>query len=494
MRVGLLCFQHESNTFIAGRTTLADFQRTGLHIGDEFRARWAHTHHETAGCFQSLAEQRIDAVPLILAKTTPGPTISADALDAIVRMMLEQLEAAGTLDGLLIAAHGAGVSEVHRDMDGYWLSVIRERVGQELPIVCTLDPHVNLSRRMVQAVDAIIAYRTNPHLDQHARGLEAGRLIGRMMRDEVRPTMAAAFPPVAINLERQHTPSEPCLSMYRMADAQLQHPRVLSNSVLLGFPYADVEEMGSSFLVVTDNDAALAQQLADDLSNYLVTHREDFRGHFASVDEAIEIAKQNTAPACLLDMGDNVGGGAPADGTWIAHAIHQRGGPATFVALRDAVAQEQARQAGVGARLTLSMGGKSDALHGPPLVAPVTVVSLHDGFLRETQPRHGGKLDFNMGPTAIVRTDSGLTVQLTTHRMVPFTLSQIIGCGLDPRAFTILVAKGVQAPVAAYQPICPTIIRVNTPGCTCADMTRFDFKHRRKPLFPFEDLAPQSRR
>jgi microcystin degradation protein MlrC len=488
MRVGILCFQHESNTFITGQTTLADFQRSSLQLGEEFRQRWSSTHHETAGFFQGVAEQGIEAAPLLLAKTTPGPTVTAHALDTILGMMIEQLDRAGKLDGLLIAAHGAGVSEVHRDMDGHWLAAIRAHVGAELPIVCTIDPHVNLTPRMVSAVNALIAYRTNPHLDQHARGLEAAALLGRMLRREVRPTQAAAYPRVAINIERQHTPSPPCKPMYDRADAQLRLPGVLSNSVLLGFPYADVEEMGSAFLVITDNDPALAQRLADELAAYLVEHRREFAGHFVEIDAAIDQALRSPQPACLLDMGDNVGGGAPADGTFMAHALHRRPGVAAFVALCDPQSAQQARDAGVGARLTLAMGGKTDRQHGEPLVAEVTVISLHDGVLHEPQPRHGGRTEFRMGPTAIVRTDGGLTLQLTTLRMPPATLSQVTGCGLDPRSFSILVAKGVQAPVAAYETVCPTIIRVNTSGCTCADMTKMTFAHRRRPLFPFEPL------
>jgi microcystin degradation protein MlrC len=93
-----------------------------------------------------------------------------------------------------------------------------------------------------------------------------------------------------------------------------------------------------------------------------------------------------------------------------------------------------------------------------------------------------------MGPTAILQTDTGLTIQVTTHRTMPFTINQVTSCRLDPRSFAILVAKGVQAPVAAYKPVCPTIIRVNTPGSTTADMISLRYEHRRKPLYPFEEI------
>src|SRR5690606_40638802 len=104
------------------------------------------------------------------------------------------------LDGLLVAPHGAAVSELEHDMDGYWLTKLREAAGPEMPIVITLDLHANLTPQMVAAVNATVAYKQNPHLDQRARGLEAARLMVRALRGEIRPTQAAAFPPIAINI------------------------------------------------------------------------------------------------------------------------------------------------------------------------------------------------------------------------------------------------------------------------------------------------------
>jgi microcystin degradation protein MlrC len=132
------------------------------------------------------------------------------------------------------------------------------------------------------------------------------------------------------------------------------------------------------------------------------------------------------------------------------------------------------------------MGGHSDDLHGPPLQAEVSVVSLHDGRFHEASPRHGGRSDYDMGRTAIVTTGARLTIQLTSLRIPPFSLCQLSSCGLDPAAFDVIVAKGVVAPMAAYEPVCSQFIRVNTPGSTTADMQTLPYRQRRRPLFPFE--------
>src|SRR5262249_30573035 len=141
---------------------------------------------------------------------------------------------------------------------------------------------------------------------------------------------------------------------------------------------------------------------------------------------------------------------------------------------------------GAGQAVRLRVGGKTDDRHGPPLEADFTVLGLHNGRFDEPEPRHGGFRQFDQGRTAVVQTGNGLTVMLTSRRMAPFSLRQLTALGVDPAAFHVLVAKGVNAPVAAYAPVCRHFLRVNTPGVTTADMTALAFRHRRRPMFPFE--------
>jgi len=489
VRVGIIALLQESNTFIRGSTTLEHFQSDLLVEGEDVRRRLADAHHETGGFFQGLAEERTEAVPVFAARALPYGVVEAAAFDALLDRMDAALDRAGPLDGLLVAPHGATVSQRYPDADGHWLSRLRQRFGPGFPIIGTLDLHANLSPKMVAACDALIAYRTNPHLDQRQRGIDAARLMAQALRGEVKPTMAAAFPPLAVNIERQLTAEPPCRPLYDLADAMLRQPDVLSNSLLLGFPYADVAEMGSAALVVTDNNRPLAQRLVNELATAWWERRHDFVGKMIGVEDAVSSAGQLEGPICLLDMGDNVGGGSPGDGTVIAHELHRTCiGARSFVCLFDPDAVQLARQAGLGQRVTLSVGGKTDDLHGPPLTAEFTVLGLYDGRFEETQPRHGGIKSFDQGLTAVVasRANPKFTVMLTTRRMVPFSIAQLTSCGLRPADFHVLVAKGVHAPAAAYAPVCKHLIRVDTPGVTSADLSRLEYRHRRRPMFPFE--------
>ncbi|HEV2295425.1 MAG TPA: M81 family metallopeptidase [Tepidisphaeraceae bacterium] len=487
MRVGLIALQHESNTFIPTPTTLDDFRRGVLATGQDLLRQYESAHHEVGGFIEGLRTAKIEAVPIFAAWATPSGTVVSEAYRELLQMILRGLDEAGRVDGLLVAPHGAGVCESEPDMDGHWLATLRQRIGAEKPMIGTLDLHANISRRMIDSCDGMIAYRTNPHLDQRARGLEAAALMARTLRGEVRPTQAVSFPNVAINIATQETDAPPCSMLVAQADAERAKPGVLSISTVLGFPYADVPEMGSSFIAVTDGDRALAQRAADALADWLVAHRHDYVGQLPGIEDAVNQALRLDGPVCLLDVGDNVGGGSPADGTLIAHALHARR-TRSFVCLYDPLAATRAVAAGPGAMLELEMGGKTDDLHGKPLRAKVTVVSLHNGSFTETQPRHGGKTSYDMGRTAIVETDGGITLQLTSRRTPPFSLNQLLSCGVEPQRFHVLVAKGVNAPIAAYRPVCRHILRVNTSGVTTADMTLLPFRHRRRPMFPFEEI------
>lgn len=489
MRVGIIALLQESNTFVSQQTSISHFEQDLLVTGEAIRDRLATAHHEVGGFFEGLDFAGIEAVPLFAARALPGGVVDAATYGQLLTTMLREVDQVGRLDGYLVAPHGATVAENHPDADGHWLTRLRERVGKEVPIVGTLDPHGNVSTEMVAATDALLAYRTNPHIDQRDRGIEAANLLASTLRGEIRPTQALAMPPIAINIGCQCSSEPPSSGLLRDADLACERPGVLATSVFYGFPYADVAEMGSSILCVTDDNESLAQEIANELATKLWQDRNAFDKHYDSPEAAVELAMQLDGPVCLLDMGDNVGGGSPADGTILAQTIHNSSCDSSFVCIRDIEAVKQAQYVGVGARIRLSIGAKTDTLHGDPLDAEFTVLSIHDGRFEEEQPRHGGVTAFEMGMTAIVRTDTGLTVQLTSRRVAPWSLVQLSSCGLDPRSFKLLVAKGVNAPIAAYREVCEHMIRVDTPGVTAANLRHFNYRQRRRPLFPFEQGA-----
>ena len=485
-RIGILALIQESNTFLRGATTLDHFQQDLLLKGEEVRERFHTAHHEIRGFFDGLERARYEAVPLFAARAVPFGVIESEAFAELMRLMMAELEYAGRLDGLLVAPHGATVSESFPDVDGEWLSRVRHFVGPQTPIIGTLDPHGNLTPAMVSATDALMSYRTNPHVDQEHRGVEAAELMVRTLEGRVSPVQAACFPPMAINIERQCTSESPCKELADRFEEVRGRAGVLAASLMLGFPYADVAEMGSSSLVVTDGLPVKAQEFANELGQAMWGLRRELSGTFLSVEEAVAQAMQLPGPVCLLDMGDNVGGGSPGDGTWLAHELARTSTRPAFVCIDDPQAVSEAVALGVGATGRISVGGKSDDLHGPPLELDFLVRQLAQGSYTESEVRHGGFTEFHQGLTAVLTTANGLTLMVTSKRTPPFSLRQLTAFGLDPNQFHVLVAKGVNAPLAAYRAVCPSVLRVNTRGVTVADLTQLPYRHRRRPMFPFE--------
>ena len=490
MRVGILAFLQETNTFSTGVTRIDDFAADLLLTGEEVRRRFAGAEHEVGGFFAGLAAAGIEAVPIFAARAVPGGPIVAQDFDELLARLLRELASAGRLDGVLAAAHGATVSEFVDDVDGYWLTAVRNKIGESIPLIGTLDPHANLSPHMVDSCNALIAYRTNPHLDQRARGLEAAELMARTLRGEVAPVQAAAFPPMILNIESQDSSQSPCREALARTDEVRLRPGIVAASLLLGFPYADVEEMGAATLVVADGDQRLAQREADCLAEELWRQRQSFQRLPVGVAQAVERVRHSAGPVCLLDVGDNVGGGGPGDTTHLAHALRDAGIFPALVCLADPAAVVQAEQAGVGGNFVGEIGGKSGGECGASLAGRFHVIRLCAGRFSDPRPRHGGFAEFNQGPSAVLVLEPGLTILATSRRTPPFSLRQLTSCGLDPREFRAVVAKGVHAPVAAYREVCAEFIRVDTPGLTTANVARLDYRRRRRPLFPWEPDCP----
>ena len=345
MRVGIISLNHESNTFVRGRTTLEDFRAQRLLFGAKAQRHADWGNHEVGGFVEGLNRENIDAAILMVAWALPGPVIASEAYDYLLDMMLRELNAGGPWDGLLLAPHGAAVSELVSDLDGDWMTRVREHIGPKVPIIATLDPHANVSAAMVAATDAVVAYRTNPHLDHRDRGIEAAAMMARTLNGIVRPVQAAALAPLIINIERQHTDETPCLELQEAARKIAARDGIISSSVILGFPYADVPEMGSGAIVVADGNRSAAADAARELGQLILDQRDMFTGKMIGPADAMKIAAKLPGPICFLDMGDNVGGGSPGDGTTLARLL-DGSGKRSFVCLHDPAAAVKAFAAG----------------------------------------------------------------------------------------------------------------------------------------------------
>ncbi|HEV2275564.1 MAG TPA: M81 family metallopeptidase [Acidobacteriaceae bacterium] len=490
MRVAILGFLHESNTFLSAPTHYEDFERASLTRDEAMIARWTGAHHELGGMIAGCQEENLTIAGGMATFAIPSGTITAEAYERLAHELIAALEDALPVQGLLVALHGATVSADYPDADGEILRRIRQVVGPELPVIVTLDLHANISEEMVHQSTALICYRTNPHLDQRDRGFEAARLLARTLRGEVHPVQAIVAPPLVLQISRQYTSEAPARLLYDKLNQVLAWPGILSASIAMGFYYADVVEMGASFVAVTDRDRALAERAANSMAAVAWENRQSFCANLPDaagvVHQAIRSPKK---PVVLLDIGDNVGAGSPADSTILWSEIQKQGARNALVILYDPAAVQQCVRTGVRSEVELLAGGKTDGRHGQPVALHGRVRTLSDGVFVETQIRHGGWGGGDQGITAVVETKEGHTIVLTSHRMSPMSLEQILSLGIHPERKDILIVKGVVAPRAAYEPIAGEIILAGTPGVTEDDPRAFPYRHRRKPLFPLETTA-----
>jgi microcystin degradation protein MlrC len=489
----MLGFLHETNTFSPVPADYAAFADGGILRGDEIAREHRNARSSLTGFLEASERFGFELVPLLFATTGPIGTITKDAFDRIVGEIVQLLRANGPWDGVLMANHGAGVSEEFPDVDGEVAARVRATVGPDVPIGQALDLHGNITQNCIENVTATTFYRTNPHLDARERALECAEIVVRTVRGEVHPVQALETPPLVINILKQFTGEEPMASLMRDCEELIRRPGILSASVIHGYPYADVPQMGASFLVVADGDRNLARESARWLARRAWDRRAEFQGDAPSPTEALRIAlAEPRGPVVLMDVGDNIGGGSSADSTVLLAEARRLGARRYLQTLFDPEAVQACVMAGVGTTLTLRVGAKTDRYHGSPVEITGRVRLISDGKWEETRPTHGGWRFYDGGTTAVFETEDDYTIVLTSKRVGNTSIQQMYSLGIRPEDKQIVVAKGVQSPRPAYQPIASRVILVNTPGLTTADLSFFDYRRRRRPLYPFEQDATYS--
>jgi microcystin degradation protein MlrC len=490
MRLALLGFYHETNTFSMTPTDYGQFERNGILRGADLVREHAEAQSTITGYLEIGKEPGVEVVPLYFTTTGPLGMISADAFERISAECLQLLKDNGPWDGILLVLHGAAVSEHYSDADGEFARRVRALVGPEMPIGVSMDLHGNLTPLLVESATVTNLYRTNPHLDARIRARECAELIVRTVRGEIHPVSAIETPPLVVNIVKQFTGAEPMLGMMADVEAVMQWPGMLSASGVMGFPYADVPEMGMSFVAVHDGDPAAAREAARWLARRAWERRAEFVGDTPSADEALRLAMAAPqGPVLLLDVGDNIGGGSAADSTVLLEAAQRLGVRNYLQTLYDPEAVAACVAAGVGTTITLAVGGKTDNRHGKPVTVTGRVRLIADGKFEDPRPTHGGWRFFDSGTTVVLETTDDHTIVLTSNRIGNTSIEQMYSVGIWPEKKQVIVAKGVNSPLAAYAPIATEIIFVNTPGVTSSDLSSFTYHHRRRPLYPFEEDA-----
>ena len=494
MRLAALGLLHETNTFNPKITGIESFPLMpvgvdqssilGVITGQQLWHVHAGAKTTVAGFHAADSLPGVDVVPLVFATTPPSGTITREAFEHVWGHMRTALDEQGPFDGILMAQHGASVADGFLDADAEMIRRVREAVGPRVPIGVVHDTHGNISPAQLAPATITRLWQTNPHVDAKDQALACAELIARTVRGEIEPVQAIEKPPVVLNILRQGTADDPMRSLLAAARELAAEPGMLTAAIGEGFPYADVPHMGMAFLAISDGDAAKAREGARRLARLAWEMREECDGHAPVPDEAITtaLAAADPRPTVLLDVGDNVGAGTPGDSTVLLEVLIRRQVPSFLMCLFDPATV--AATSTVGARFDLEVGAKTDDLHGKPVrITGVTRAVGQDAW--EDRKASGGWTSFDAGLSSVVDLDGGGTLLLTTACVPASGAGQYTALGVDPATYRIIVSKAVYSTRDGY-PMAQGFLTVDTPGLAAANLSHFTYKHRPRPLFPFE--------
>lgn len=479
-------FMHETNTFSTVPTDVASFQAQTYLVGEEIGEVQAGTETVVGGFLDVIQKRGDEVVYTVSAHATPSGLVTREAFDAIGGQIVEGIVANKDADGILLALHGAMVVEGIDDGEGHLLGMIREAIGNEMPLVVVLDLHSHITEELVDRASMIIGYQKYPHTDMGDRGREAADMIVRIAKGEVTPVVALNKPAMIPVCGTCHTQGGLYKELWEVALRDDRPDQVLSTSLFAGFSYADIPPMGYAVVVYADGDEAVANSEAEFLANMAWERRAEFLYSPTSVSDAIRQALAvNGQPIVISDIADNPGGGGSNDGVEILRElIAQNVTQAAIATIYDPQVVQEAIQVGVGNVLTTSLGAKTDDLHGKPLDITGRVRTVFDGNFVYKGPMSRGA-SASLGMCAVLDIQ-GILVIVSSKRIQSRDPEMFRVAGIDPLDQKILVVKSAVHFRAGFTPIAADIVIADAPGLTALDLSQFDFKRIRRPLYPID--------
>lgn len=494
-RILVAGYQHETNTFAPSLADWAAFNR-----GESFPAfmrgqtvidQLTGINIPIAGFMDAAKRWQWDLVPSAWAGATPSSYVTQDAFERITQAILEDVRSAlmQGLDGVYLDLHGAAVAEHADDSEGELIARIRQLVGPQIPIVASLDLHANVTPRMLVQSDALVSYRTYPHIDMADTGELAAQLMQRRLKlGRKEPVHARRFP-FLISLNAQSTWMEPAKTAYSQL-LELDQASGVMLSFCMGFPASDFEACGP----VVWGHGPQAEQVVERLFKAVSEPslwRPDWMPAREAVVQAMATASSASAPVVIADTQDNPGAGGDSNTTGMLHALLRQGAGKAYpsqVALGlmfDPEAAQKAVEAGVGAQIDCSLGKAVPIFTGqfsdPPVQAHFTVKAISDGQCVLKGPMMTG-VTVQMGPSACLEIE-GILVAVVSGKMQLLDRELLRTVGIHAENMKIVVAKSSNHFRADFMPIASQVIVAKAPGPMAADPGDL----------PWKKLSPQTR-
>ena len=487
MRIAIGGIVHETNTYCSEPTTLQDFSV----LEGERLYRLAGTETQSGAALDLCAERGWTALPLLYAWTQPSGTIERESYEEMKARLLNRLSEALPVDGIFLDLHGAGVVDGMDDLEGDLAHAVRALVGRGVPITAAFDLHGNITQAMADALDGVFACHEYPHIDQHLRAREAVAFLDALAKAPGGTTVQVASLPLLMPTTTTfHGIGAELRDLLKAVEAE--DPAVANVSFFHGFPYCDVPQVGCHVVVTHWGSAETAQALARRLAGDIWDRREALKAQSLSAEEAVALAQaaaqvDGSGPVVINETSDNCGGGSPGDGTHLLRALlDAKVQNACFGFIVDPEVAEAAHRAGVGAQIDITLGGKTDDLHGAPLALSTYVKALHDGRLTLQAMAKGARI--NYGPLARLQVD-GFEIIVASRRSQTFDTEPFLALGIDVTRLAIVALKSSNHFRAGFEALARAVITADPPGLTTHQVAVFPRQKAAGPLWPLDPKA-----
>ena len=480
-------FMHETNTLSRVATDMASFRRRDFHLENEIPAAFRDTRSAFGATFEAADKYGWTLIHPVSASANPSGPVTRGAFEEIAGLIVGAARKQGPVDGVLLHLHGAMVTDEHEDGEGELLRRLRGVIGRDVPVIVTLDLHANVTQAMADHASALIAFRTYPHIDQYERAWQGAELLERAMKGEIQPKTVIARRPTIYGFNHGRTQSGPMVEALKRADGFERTGEALVVSVCAGFTRANIRDVGPTVTVTTDGASPRGQTIAEALMDFAWETREENTATLLPIPQVIELArkgKPGDKPLVVADYTDNPGGGGYGDATAFLKAMVEAKLPSVAF---HALADPEAVQAVIGARTTLTLGGKTDpAMGGGPLTLEGEVTCLTNGkFI--AYGAMGGGVARDYGPSMVFRV-GGIDIIAITNNGQATDLGQFTSLGIDPARYRTVAVKSMHHFRAAFEPIAREVVLVDT-GALCSEIyTPELFTKVRRPIHPLDAI------
>jgi microcystin degradation protein MlrC len=464
---------------------LSHYEDFSVSSGEEVIARHRGVGSEVAGAL-SVFDSRGDLhlVPAYSARSiTSAGILAAPDWQRIAGEFLARVRAAGPVDAVYYSLHGAMASETEDDPEGYLLAETRKILGEQIPMVVSLDLHGILTDRMLQHADAVVMYHTYPHVDFFETGVRAGRLLLRILAGEVKPVTAAVTIPALVRGDELITETGLLGGIIRKAKTLEEGPGGLVAGMFIGNPFTDLPGLCSRSVVVTDNDAGRAKREAIRLAEEFWTVRERLQASLTSLEESVRIAKATQGTVIFTDAADATSSGASGDSNAILRALLANGYEGrALIPIVDPPAVRAAFATGIGNVVRTQVGGALDTRRFKPVPIEARVHLLSEGRFRSES--HGDS--WYAGETAVLKAGA-ITLVVTSRAVSLYDRSLFLAHGQDPTRFDLVVVKSPHCQERFYKAWAAKLLNVDAPGATSANLKSLGHTRCPRPMFPLDE-------